>query len=167
MKRVLIAVCPGSVASCALEAGLRLAHSLRALVGLVYVAEPIVPVGSDIGIPAAQVKCVALDEGRKVFAAIRSEHTLPASVHEFIEVGDPATKIREKAQDWGADIIVTGSHGRRGLSRIMLGSVAEAVVRRAPCPVLVVRPKTGGALQPSKRDASASAVGHHPGRFGF
>lgn len=141
MKRILIAVCPGSVASYALDAGLKMARSLRAEVGLIYVAEPIAPLGSDIGIPTHEVGRLAREEGRKVLAAIRAKHSLPVSVQEFIEAGDPATKIRGKAEDWAADIIVTGSHGRRGLSRIMLGSVAEAVVRRAPCPVLVVRPK--------------------------
>lgn len=165
MKRVLIAICPGSIAGCALDAGLKLAHSLRAGVGLIYVAEPIAPIGSDIGIPAHEVKRLALQEGRKVFAAIRAEHSLPPSVQEFIEVGDPATRIREKAAEWPADMIVTGSHGRRGLSRIMLGSVAEAVVRRAPCPVLVVRPKVGGQ-QPTAAEASAAGVDRH-GYFGF
>lgn len=54
-------------------------------------------------------------------------------------VGQPARSIVEFAQDEGVDHLVMGSHGRTGLSRIIVGSVAEKVVRRAPCPVTVVR----------------------------
>jgi nucleotide-binding universal stress UspA family protein len=52
---------------------------------------------------------------------------------------DPAHAIIGSARDWGADLIVLGSHGRRGLERLILGSVADSVVRRAPCSVHVVR----------------------------
>jgi Universal stress protein family len=54
--------------------------------------------------------------------------------------GIPARKIDEYARRHRIDLIVMGSHGRTGLSRALLGSVAEAVVRRGPCPVLVVPP---------------------------
>jgi len=53
----------------------------------------------------------------------------------------PAEELAQIAADLEADLIVLGTHGRRGLSRLLLGSVAEAVVRLAPCPVFVVRPK--------------------------
>ncbi|RQG88033.1 universal stress protein [Natrarchaeobius halalkaliphilus] len=54
-------------------------------------------------------------------------------------VGDPARSIVEFAENEGVDHIVIGSHGRSGASRVLLGSVAERVVRRAPVPVTVVR----------------------------
>jgi nucleotide-binding universal stress UspA family protein len=52
-----------------------------------------------------------------------------------------ADEISQLASDLEADLVVVGTHGRRGLSRVLLGSSAEATVRLAPCPVLVVRPK--------------------------
>lgn len=52
-----------------------------------------------------------------------------------------AEEIAQLAADLEADLVVVGTHGRRGLSRLLLGSTAEATVRLAPCPVLVVRPK--------------------------
>lgn len=55
--------------------------------------------------------------------------------------GDPDEGITRRAAEGGADLIVIGSHGRRGLSRVLLGSVTERVVRHAPCPVLVVHPR--------------------------
>lgn len=63
---------------------------------------------------------------------------LPAGTH--MEVGTPAATIAEFAEENGADMIVVGSHGRTGVQRVFLGSVAEAVVRRASCPVLTVKP---------------------------
>jgi nucleotide-binding universal stress UspA family protein len=54
-------------------------------------------------------------------------------------MGDPATEIVRVAEEEKAELIVLGTHGRTGLSRILMGSVAEAVVRHAPCPVLIYR----------------------------
>jgi nucleotide-binding universal stress UspA family protein len=56
-----------------------------------------------------------------------------------VEVGRPARTIVDYAEEEGFDQIVMGSHGRSGVSRILLGSVAETVVRRSPVPVTVVR----------------------------
>lgn len=53
--------------------------------------------------------------------------------------GDPAREIVRTAQDIGCDLIVMGTHGRTGLERLLMGSVAERVVRKAPCPVLTAK----------------------------
>jgi nucleotide-binding universal stress UspA family protein len=53
--------------------------------------------------------------------------------------GDPASAIVRLAEDEDVDLIVIGTHGRTGLSRLLMGSVSEAVVRRAKCPVLTVK----------------------------
>lgn len=58
-----------------------------------------------------------------------------------VRVGPPAEEIAQLCSDLDAELAVVGTHGRRGASRILLGSVAEGVVRLAPCPVFVVRPK--------------------------
>jgi universal stress protein A len=57
----------------------------------------------------------------------------------YCELGDPATTIVEHAANGGYDLLVLGTHGRTGLSHALMGSVAEKVVRRAPCAVLTVR----------------------------
>ena len=59
--------------------------------------------------------------------------------HGELFEGDPRDVILRSAEDWKPDVIVLGSHGRRGLERFLLGSVAEGVVRHAPCSVDVVR----------------------------
>ncbi len=58
--------------------------------------------------------------------------------HQLVE-GDPATEILRVATELDCDLIVLGTHGRTGLERLVMGSVAEAVVRKAMCPVLTVR----------------------------
>jgi len=60
-------------------------------------------------------------------------------VDTAVEVGRPASVIVEYADEHDAESVVLGSHGRDGLSRVLLGSVAEAVVRQSPVPVTVVR----------------------------
>jgi nucleotide-binding universal stress UspA family protein len=62
---------------------------------------------------------------------------IPVS-HVMLE-GDPASEIVRYAADAGADVIVIGTHGRTGVDRLMMGSVAEKVMRDAPCSVLVVK----------------------------
>ena len=54
-------------------------------------------------------------------------------------IGDPATAVAELAAKEGTDLIVMGTHGRTGLRRLLMGSVAEAIVRRAPCPVFIMK----------------------------
>jgi nucleotide-binding universal stress UspA family protein len=56
-----------------------------------------------------------------------------------LETGDARDVIDRVAETIGADLIIMGTHGRRGIRRALLGSVAESVVRSAPCPVLAVR----------------------------
>jgi nucleotide-binding universal stress UspA family protein len=56
-----------------------------------------------------------------------------------LQTGDPRTLIVDTAEQLHADLIIMGTHGRRGVSRLLLGSVAEQIVRTAPCPVLLVR----------------------------
>jgi universal stress protein A len=65
-------------------------------------------------------------------------------IHFFVHarIGKPADEILDLAKDVGADLIFIGTHGKTGIQRLVMGSVAEAVVRQAECPVMVVRTKT-------------------------
>jgi nucleotide-binding universal stress UspA family protein len=73
--------------------------------------------------------------GRAVDGLTPAGLTTETAVRE----GDPRSAIVDEAEEWEADLIVVGSHGRTGLSRWLLGSVAQAVVGHAPCSVEVVR----------------------------
>lgn len=81
------------------------------------------------------------DARRGLEATVREAHGLGASrVTSKLLTGVPWHAIVDALEDPAFDLVVMGTHGRTGLSRILLGSVAEKVVRHAPCSVLVVRP---------------------------
>src|SRR6188768_1409813 len=69
-----------------------------------------------------------------------------AAAEVFIEQGSAYDQILARAEAWQAELIAVGTHGRRGLRRMLLGSVADQVVRAAHCPVLVARPERDGAI---------------------
>lgn len=70
---------------------------------------------------------------------ILAEAGVPAPERHPISVGDPRSVILDTAEQWGADLIVLGSHGRRGIDRWLLGSVSESVAVHAHCSVEVIR----------------------------
>ncbi|MDG5776736.1 universal stress protein [Haloarculaceae archaeon H-GB2-1] len=80
------------------------------------------------------------EAAQNLFDDLEAEATAHGiTVSHEIEVGKPTRSIVEFAEENDVDQIVMGSHGRAGVTRILLGSVAEAVVRRSPVPVTVVR----------------------------
>jgi nucleotide-binding universal stress UspA family protein len=92
----------------------------------------------------------------RLLASIRGRVPQATSV---VRRGAPWEQILEVARERGADLIVVGSHGRTGMPRLMLGSVAEKVVRLAPVPVLTVRGQPGERGEPGERDQSPAGAG--------
>lgn len=92
---------------------------------------------------------------------VRPEDPNISVEHQLLFIGDPAAEILRVAQTIKPDLIVMGTHGRTGLGRLLMGSVAEQVVRRAPCPVVTVRtplPETCSAQEPSTQAAGNPVV---------
>jgi nucleotide-binding universal stress UspA family protein len=77
---------------------------------------------------------------REQMAAARARAGVRVAAADLVE-GDPADEILARAEREHADLIVMGTRGQGGLARAVLGSVADAVMRRAPCPVLLVPPE--------------------------
>ncbi len=73
----------------------------------------------------------------------------PSSIVTHVMVESAAQQVAQLAADLEADLVVVGTHGRRGVPRLLLGSVAEMTLRLAPCPVLVVRRKSALVPAPS------------------
>jgi universal stress protein A len=71
--------------------------------------------------------------------------TFPGAWEVQVAVGNPAEAIVRTAEDLDVDLIIMATHGRTGVPHIVLGSVAEKVVRHAPCPVLTIRPREQSA----------------------
>jgi nucleotide-binding universal stress UspA family protein len=74
--------------------------------------------------------------------AVRQLRKVGFKTREIVEAGDPKIRIVGHAANWHADLIVLGSHGWKGLSRFLMGSVSEAVMRLAGCSVEVVRSRS-------------------------
>lgn len=74
-----------------------------------------------------------VDRAKRILCAARFR------VNTEVLVGEPSATVVGRAQEWNADLIVVGSHGRTGLRRFFLGSVSDAIVRRARCSVEIVR----------------------------
>ena len=92
-------------------------------------------------IPAELLQRMNDEAQRGLDAAVREASTLDARrVTPVLRHGIPWTSIVDTLEDPAFDLVVIGTHGRTGLARILLGSVAEKVVRHAPCPVLAIRP---------------------------
>jgi nucleotide-binding universal stress UspA family protein len=83
------------------------------------------------------------DQGKQarelVERAAKTLRTAGFKADTVVEKGDVRLKIIDSAADWNADLIVVGSHGRSGIPRLLLGSVAEFVAHNAPCSVEIVR----------------------------
>lgn len=91
----------------------------------------------------------------------RLEMTRPTSDVSFLQefiIGNPSDKLVEYADQNHVDLIVMGTHGRSGLNRILMGSVAENVIRRAPCPVMTIRqpPKKVNEVPQTKAELAES-----------
>ena len=89
---------------------------------------------------AAGFREVSLKHGRELVQ--QAERLLSKAGYKTqtaVEEGDPKSKIIDQATKWKADLIVMGSHGRKGVDRFLMGSVAETVSRHASCSVEIVR----------------------------
>ncbi len=137
-KLILVPVDFSAHAERALDYACELASKVGATVRLVHaVASP--PTGLQVALSEGILENLVREHRQaleKLADARRGGASFGAGT---VEVGDPRDTIVGTAEAVKADLIVMGTHGRRGLSRVMMGSVAEDVVRHAPCPVLVVR----------------------------
>jgi nucleotide-binding universal stress UspA family protein len=125
-------------AQAALAVAASLARDHRARLVLLFVSPPPVSSG-DIFMPFPEEDYET--RARRQFWLLQTNDPSfsKLEVDALVAEGDPAREILRAAKNVGADLIVMGSHGRTGIARVLLGSVAEAVLRRAECPVLTVK----------------------------
>jgi nucleotide-binding universal stress UspA family protein len=123
----------------ALEYGIQMVRDFGASLTLLHVLEP-VAYGDD-GTLGRAAEPDQLDEriDSQLRAYVNAIQSAGVPVREAIRGGVPADSILEFARASACDLIIMGTHGRRGISHVLRGSVAEAVLRRAPCPVLAVK----------------------------
>jgi nucleotide-binding universal stress UspA family protein len=129
----------------ALSYATSLARTFKASIICVNVIEPIVPTvgysGMTEPLPIADIAEQLEDSAERELPKIAGcEECAGLNIEEVVVHGEAASEIVRVAKERSVDLIVISSHGRTGLGRILFGSTAEAVVRHAVCPVLVVKP---------------------------
>lgn len=140
MMKILLPLDGSALAESAIAPTLALARSWEAEVLLLNLSEPFIPIGLG-GQPelSLQVQRESLSASRDYLERIRDDHFsgLPVAIQALL--GYPREEIAEVARREQCQWIVMASHGRTGPARWLLGSVAEAVLRHSPCPVLLIR----------------------------
>ena len=99
-------------------------------------------VRAELGVPVQIVNPVTREEVLREMRQLLERAGASPEAHLIAEEGHASTTIVDQALTTKADLIVIGTHGRRGFKRLLLGSVAETVLHEAPCPVLTVSPNT-------------------------
>jgi nucleotide-binding universal stress UspA family protein len=147
IKKILVPIDFGDDAHPAFEYAVMLARTFGASLDLFHVWKPpaLVPMQMLVVPEPGAVPRAADDVARSMAEARLDELAAEARklgvahVVRRVGVGDPAHDICDLARSGRFDLVVMGTHGRTGVVHALLGSVAEKVVRRAPCPVLTVR----------------------------
>jgi nucleotide-binding universal stress UspA family protein len=133
-----------------------LARDYGARLIVLHVAEPPMAVAGEgvLMFPPA----VDLEPLRERLQQLRPRDPMVPVEHSLVQ-GDAATEILRVAEETKCDVIVLGTHGRTAVARLIMGSVAEQVVRRAPCPVLTVKtPPPGASASGEPTPESAGSV---------
>lgn len=146
IKKILFPTDFSHTGDAALAFATSLARDMDATLIIAHVEEPPAAYGGGelyYGLPEP-----AHDELRRMLHQVLPTDPAVPFEHRLV-TGDPATAIVNLAETEGAELIIMGTHGRTGFSRVLMGSVAELVVRRAKCPVLTYK-------QPAHQPAEAT-----------
>lgn len=144
-SKILVAVDGSGTSLHALQQAIELARNLSATLRIVHVVDMNwLPLGPELAIDIEAISAVRRSAGEKILAAARETAQKAGLEAEstLMETETPtqhvAETIAKEASRWPADLVVLGTHGRRGFERMLLGSVAEGMARRSPVPVLLI-----------------------------
>lgn len=160
-NRILVAIDFSDISLVSLEVALSLMIGSDATLYLLHVLE------THVGIEPICGWISPSDADQQEKAMERLSSLVPETlqrdmrIERDVLVGSPLKEIARFAQEKGADMIVVGTHGRRGLTRALMGSTAEGLLREAPCQVLVVKPHLAArqaTRRPHQSQTSASRV---------
>jgi nucleotide-binding universal stress UspA family protein len=144
-RTVLVPVDFSSHASAALDLAIEMSRGSGATIHLLHAYE--VPLGSippyGVAIPESLLAQVRDAAARRLEKACHKVTAAGLACETHVVHGPAAEAALEAAEQLGADLIVMGTRGHTGLKHVLLGSVAERTVRRAPCPVLTVHSRDG------------------------
>jgi nucleotide-binding universal stress UspA family protein len=143
-RRILVPVDGSDTAKRGLEEAIKLAEALESELRIIHIVDDsALALNPEAGVAAAPLVEDFAENGRQILEEARALATARGAVagivlHENF-TGRVADLIVDEAKKWGADLIVMGTHGRRGIRRAVIGSDAQGVVQGAMVPVLLVR----------------------------
>ena len=148
-KKILVPIDGSSTSNLGIREAMKLAKEQRAKLRLVHVVDELVIVSSpEALVPVGDIAGMLRDAGKKILDKAKALVEKAGASADTVLIerfgGRAADSIIAEAKKWPADLIVLGTHGRRGVRRMVLGSDAEEVVRSSPVPALLVRSKTAG-----------------------
>jgi nucleotide-binding universal stress UspA family protein len=148
IKKILIGIDNSSFSEHAAKYAFDMARTFNAKVGLVHIVEPnfmpptagMDPLAGSMpnAIGDAEIMDVQNEMSENLLEKTEKKFGKGLQVTHFNEFGDTADGIMDCSKDFGADLIVLGTHSRSGIDRLLMGSIAEHVVRHSEIPVLVV-----------------------------
>ena len=159
-ERILVPVDGSATSNLGLDEAIKLARLTGGSIRLVHIVDQLTfAAGAEVY--TGDLVGMLREAGEKILGETKARAEasgVPVSVFLCDTFGSRVCDlVVDQAQAWKADLIVIGSHGRRGMSRIFLGSDAEMVVRTAPVPVLIVRGSGDAASRPAGGAGSAAA----------
>lgn len=144
-SRILIAIDGSTTSAHALQQAIDLAKELSAALRVVHIVDMgVLPLGPELAIDVGGIVKARRAAGEQVLNTAREACSAAGIEAEIrlLETGTPAqriaTAIADEATAWAADLVVAGTHGRTGVQRMLLGSVAEGIARILPVPVLLI-----------------------------
>ncbi|HEX8535933.1 MAG TPA: universal stress protein [Cystobacter sp.] len=142
-SRILVPVDLMEGSKAVIDYAVQLARPFNASIEVLHAWEPPQYVAPDLLVAAPgwnpqSLEKTALEAARRELATLIGSLDAPGPITQRLEVGEPASATLRVAETGGFDLIVMGTHGRRGLPRLLLGSVAQKVIARAHCPVLTL-----------------------------
>jgi nucleotide-binding universal stress UspA family protein len=152
-RRILIALDGGEPARRAVDVAVQLAGELDGKLAAIHVVDSL-QAPSELTINDAEVMADLRLRGEEILDVGCARVPPSVPVERFLFVGDPAESILSTATEWHADVIVIGSDSRGRLAHFLLGSTADSVIRKAPCPVITVR--AAAAVDAERRPFSAA-----------
>ncbi|MCK5781446.1 MAG: universal stress protein [Flavobacteriales bacterium] len=139
-SKILIAVEELPLAEKVFKRGVSLAKGFNAEIGIVHVVNIPTSVGSiDAGILPEEAMNFSRKAGENLLKNLIDGLDSDVSVKKFLPIGSPVDEVASVAEEFGADLLIVGTHARSGFSKFFLGSVEEQIVSQVKCEVLVVK----------------------------
>ena len=155
LRKIVVATDFSDGSLAAIETALNLALESDATLYLIHVMEFVLEATAPmVGVVGPSLEELCHNEKVRLQAMLPRNYDKKVRIETEVLIGSATREIANFARQKEADLIIAGTHGRRGLTRMLMGSTAEGLLRHAPCQVLVVKPKVCSETNPAQADGN-------------